>query len=303
VAPVADPPPLTDARTADVQTALAFLALGADKPDLARQHVARALELDQSLPGPSEVLAYLALEKQDIDQSATHAEAALKNGSKDAEMFLVLGDSYRFGANSGKAGADLKSVQMYENAINLYPRHLAAYEKLVEMLVNAGAPTADDAKFLDLGVAAFPDEDWIKVGIAAVAYRQNRRDQAVAVMDKALRGNGTLDDSQRKFAAGLRHRWYLEEAGIAVQVAIGKRDFTAALKSMETCRSQVAGDAAAEAQLQAMQIHVEALQLVDVANQAQQAGRKAEAAAILDKLLQRPDLPPDMRRYVEQARR
>jgi hypothetical protein len=72
---------------------------------------------------------------------------------------------------------------------------------------------------------------------------------------------------------------------------------------MEACRSQVAGDAIAETQLQAMQVHVDTLQLVDSANQARQAGNKAEAVAILDKLLQRPDLPPELRRHVEQARK
>jgi tetratricopeptide (TPR) repeat protein len=192
---------------------------------------------------------------------------------------------------------------MYENAINLNPRRQAAYERLVEMLVVAEAPTAEDAKFLDLGVRAFPDEDWIRVGVAAVAYKLGRRDQAVAGIDKSLRSNGTLDDEQRKFASGLRHRWYLEEANTQVQAAIARRDFAAALKSMEACRSQVAGDAIAETQLQAMQVHVDTLQLVDSANQARQAGNKAEAVAILDKLLQRPDLPPELRRHVEQARK
>jgi tetratricopeptide (TPR) repeat protein len=303
VVPVADPPPLAMARPADVQTALAFLAFGADKPELARKHVARALELDQSLPGPHEVLAYLARKERELDQAATHAEAALGNGSKDADMFLILGDSYRFGANGDRKGADLESVKMYENAINLNPRRQAAYERLVEMLVVAEAPTAEDAKFLDLGVRAFPDEDWIRVGVAAVAYKLGRRDQAVAGIDKSLRSNGTLDDEQRKFASGLRHRWYLEEANTQVQAAIARRDFAAALKSMEACRSQVAGDAIAETQLQAMQVHVDTLQLVDSANQARQAGNKAEAVAILDKLLQRPDLPPELRRHVEQARK
>jgi tetratricopeptide (TPR) repeat protein len=303
VVAIAEPPPLTVARAADVQAALAFLALGSDKPDLAHQHAARAMELDQSLPGPHEVLAYLSQDKKELDQAATHAEAALGNGSKDADMFLMLGDSYRFGANGGKAGADLQSVRMYENAINLNPRRQAAYEKLVEMLVVAEAPTVEDAKFLDLGVRAYPDEDWISVGVAAVAYKLGRRDQAVAGIDKSLRSNGTLDDAQRKFATGLRHRWYLEEANTQVQAAVARRDFAAALKSTEACRNQVAGDATAEAQLQAMQVHVEALQVVDNANQARQAGNKVQAVAMLDKLLQRPDLPPDLRRYVEQARK
>jgi tetratricopeptide (TPR) repeat protein len=213
-------------------------------------------------------------------------------------MFLLLGDSCT-GANSNKAGAELQRVKLYENAINLNPRRLAAYERLTEALFDVEAPTAEDAKFLELGVKAFPDEDWIKVGVAEVAYRQGQRDKALGGIDQALRSNGTLDGSQREFATNLRRNWYLREMNTEVRAAIEKRDFAAAHKTMETYRSRVAGYAPAEAQLQAMQSSVECFELVDRAEQERKMGRKAEAAATLDKLLQRSDLPPELRRYAE----
>lgn len=300
---VRDPPPLTVARPADVETALAFLALGGDKTELAQQHAAEALALDPALPGPHEVLAYLDFGAREVDKAAAHAETALRNGSKDCDMFLMLGDSYRFGKNADKSDSELRRVRMYENAINMNPRRLAAYERLTEAMFEVEAPTAEDAKFLELGTRAFPDEDWIKVGVAAVAYRRGQRDAALGGIDRALRSNGTLDGSQRAAATNLRRRWLLGEMNTEVRDAIEKKDFAAARKSMDSFRSLVVGDPAVEIQLKELQSNVDALETIDRAMQARQAGRKAEANAILDKLLQQADLSPELRRYVEQSRR
>ncbi len=302
-APAADPPPLTVAPPAEVESALAFFALGGDKPDLARQHVAKAMELDPSLPGPHEVLAYLASFEQQPDEAATHADAALRNGSRDGDMFLMLGDSYRAGANSHKTDALRQSIKSYENAINLNPHRLAAYERLTEALFEMDTPTAEDGKFLDVGVKGFPDEDWLKVGVASIAYHRGQRDAALAGIDAVLRANGTLDGQQRAAAMNLRRSWYLREMNEEVRIAMEKKDFAAAHKSLDAYHSRIAGDTQSEAQLQDMQSYVEAFEQVNLAAQARQAGHKAEANAILDKLLQRPDLSPELRRYAEQSRR
>jgi tetratricopeptide (TPR) repeat protein len=303
VVPAADPQPLAVAPPAEVESALAFFALGGDKPELARQHVAKAMQLDPSLPGPHEVLAYLSKFDNEIDPAATHAEAALRNGSRDADMYLMLGDSYRFGANSHKRDSELQSVKMYENAINLNPRRLAAYEQLTQAIFEVDAPTAEDAKFMDLGVKAFPDEDWLKVGVASIAYHRGQREAAFAGMEKALRANGTLDAQQKAFATHVRGGWYMKEMNDEVRIAMEKRDFAAAHKSLDTYRGRIEGDKEAEMQLQEMQAGIDGFEQLDLAARARQAGKKAEANAILDKLLKQPDLPPELRRAAEQARR
>jgi hypothetical protein len=63
---------------------------------------------------------------------------------------------------------------MYEKAINLDPRQLAAYVRLNEALFDVDKPRDEDAEFLNLGLRLFPGEDWLRVGKAVVDYLLGR---------------------------------------------------------------------------------------------------------------------------------
>lgn len=110
------------------------------------------------------------MENNELDEAATHAETALQLGSQDGDLFLLLGASYAHGKNAERADAKRLRVSMYENAINLNPRRLAAYQELVEALFAIDTPREEDARFLEVGLRAFPGEDWLRVGTAVVDY-------------------------------------------------------------------------------------------------------------------------------------
>lgn len=228
VLPAPDPPALQPAPAVVVEAALGLLALGAQRRELAQQHAERAIALDAGSPGGYEVLAYLALEGDgfggDFDGAAKQAEAALQRGSKDSELFVLMGDSYARGDNSNRPNAEQARVNMYENAINLNPYRLEVYQRLAEALFQVDKPREEDLRFLNLGLRAFPGEDWLKVGAAAAEYRLGRQDDAMAALDRALRPEGTLDALERNNAVNLRRSWLVNAMNGELQAATAARD-------------------------------------------------------------------------------
>lgn len=206
------PPSPQPASAAFAEGTLGFLALSSGHDALARSHAEKSISLDATVPDGHAVLAYLDLQNNDFDNAATHAEQALQHGSKDSELFMLMGDSYVHGQNFRKPDAAQARVRMYENAATLNPRRLEIYERLTEALLAIQNPREEDAQFLAAGLRAFPDEDWLRVGSAVVDYRLGRRAAALASIETALRPESTLDGAQRVYATGIRARWLLEVA-------------------------------------------------------------------------------------------
>jgi len=222
-----------------VEASLGLLALGADQLELARKHADRAIALDDTSPRGYELLANLAMESDDFDQAATHAEAALKRGSKDSQLYVLMGDSYSRGRNADKADAEQARVRMYENAINLSPRRLEIYQRLVGALYPIESPRQSDLDFLNLGLRFYPGEDWLRVGAAMVEYRLGRHDSALATIENALRPESTLDAQERQNATDLRRGWWMSSMNDELQAAMSKRDVVAARAVIATYRGKL----------------------------------------------------------------
>jgi len=228
VKPAPEPPDLQPAPAAVVEAALGLLALGADRPELAQQHASRAIAADGTSPKGYEVLAYVALGKNDFDEAASQADSALQRGSKDSQLFVLMGDSYGQGRNREKPNAEQARVDLYEKAVNLSPRRLEIYQRLVGALYPMEQPRETDLQFLNLGTRAFPGEDWLKVGTAMVEYRLGRHDNAVATLDKVLRPESTLDAAERQNATNLRRGWWVEAMNQELRQATSRHDLAAA---------------------------------------------------------------------------
>lgn len=295
----AESPPLQPARPAEVEAALGFLAMAAGRSELAKQHADKAIALEKDARYGHELLAYIAASNREFNQATRHAEEALQRGSKDSDLFMLLGDSYANGANSGSPDAKRMRVAMYENAINLNPRRLAVYERLTEALIALDEPREEDAKFLGLGLRAFPGEDWLRVGSASVDHRLGRREAAATTMEAVLRAGSSLDASQRTYAEGLRRRWLLDEMRTEMEAATNKRDFTAARATIDRYRDRLKGDAEAESFLKSLDANLELGELMARYQDAQRSQRKSEERALAEQLLAREDLPKDFRSYLE----
>jgi hypothetical protein len=295
-----DPPALEPAPAALVEASLGALALGAQHPDLSRQRALKAIELDPSAPDGYRVLAYLAQEEREWEQAARQANAALERGSKDEELYLLVGDSYANGANSEKANASRTRIDMYENAINVNPRQLDAYERLTVALFAVNDPRPEDAKFMELGLRAFPGDDWLRLGAAAVAYRLGHTDAALSTVDGALRPESTLDEGQRRFALNLKNGWLLESMRAEIETAQEKQDFTAARDAVARYRERVGKDPDAGSYLDKLDAGLQLTELTAQYNAAVRARNKAEAHRLARQLLARADLPENLRHYIQQ---
>jgi Protein of unknown function (DUF1570) len=299
VKPAPEPPALQPAPDAMVEAALGYLALGANRDELARQHATRANELDPAIPGGFEVLAYLALDKGDFDAAATHAEAALLRGSRDSDQFIIQGDSYVRGHNSDKPNAERLRINMYENAINLSPRREAGYNRLTEALINIDMPREEDAKFLALGLRAFPGDDWLKLGAAVADYRLGRKEAARASMESVLRPGSTIDGQQRNFALHVRRGWMVDDLNRELETAREKRDTKAGREVVARYRPLLGDDRELDQYLQEVDSSLELQDLMDRLSSAQRGGRKAEARTLAEQILKRPGLPAELREALQ----
>ncbi|MEJ1961884.1 MAG: hypothetical protein WDO56_10225 [Gammaproteobacteria bacterium] len=303
VKPAPEPPPPQPAPPALVEASLGFLALGAGIDDLARTHAEKAIALDPKDPDGHAVLAYLALQNGDFNRAAVHAEDALERGSRDSELYMLLGDSYMRGENARKPDAAQRRVSMYENAVNLSPRRLDIYDRLTEALFTIDTPREEDGKFLALGLRVFPGEDWLRVGAAAVAYRLGHREAAMSSIDTALRTDSTLDGMQRDYAAGLRGHWSLDAMRSEIDAAVEKNDFTAARAIVSRYRERIGENSDLTSFLDQVDSGLELRELMSKYQMALRANKKAEARSVAAQLLARPSLPADLRRYLQQSSR
>jgi tetratricopeptide (TPR) repeat protein len=297
--PTADPPALQPAPAELIESSLGFLAFGAGQKDLAQQHAQKAITLDPSAPDGYALLANLALEGNHIDVAMTQAEAALQRGSKDSEMYVLQGDSYLNGPNSGKHDAAQLSVTMYENAINLSPRQLDYYDRLSYALMRLEKPRDEDTQFLNVGLRIFPGDDWLRVGGAAVDYRLGRRDKALAALDDVLGPNNKLDLMQQNNAVILHNRWLVEAMQSEIAAAVDKQNFSEARAVLSRYRERISKAPETEMFLKETDNRLEVNEQLAKIRELTSAKKYPEARAIAKQLLTNPDLPPAIRQSLQ----
>ena len=299
--PVTPPPPLQPASAELVEASLGILALGSEKADLARQHAQKAIDLDPAAPEGHAILAYLARTADGVDTDAgvAQAEAAVQRGSRDAEMFRMLGDSYVNGPNTSKPNAAAASIGMYENAINSSPRQVAYFERLVEALLSFEKPREDDAKFLSVGLRLFPGDDWLRVGSAVVDDRLGRHDSAVTELEAALRPDSRLNPAQRDYAEQVRSRWLLETMRSEISVAQNNRDYSGARAILARYRDRLARSPQTDMYLKDTDDRLAVFEGLSRYDALLHDGKIAEARALAQQLLANPDLPGAMRGHLQ----
>ena len=301
--PNTQPPVLQPASAELVEASLGYLALGAERTELARQHAQKAIELDPDAPEGHALLAYLALgtDGSATDLAVMQAEAALQRGSRDSEMFRLFGDSYLDGPNSMKPDATQKRVSLYENAINFSPRQVAYYDRLAAAAVTLTEPREEDAKFLGIGMRAFPGDDWLRIGGAAVDNRLGRHDAAVAALRAALRPDSKLDSAQRTYAGAMLSQWLLQTMQSELTVATDNNDYTGARAIVGHYRELVDRSATTDRFLQDTDERLELAEKIARYEALLRERKTVEARALAAELLARPGLSSGIRRHLEDS--
>jgi tetratricopeptide (TPR) repeat protein len=300
--PDSQPPALQPASAELVEASLGFLALGSERPELARQHARKAIDLDPDAPEGHALLAYLEqrpIDGSESDAGVSEAQAAVQRGSRDGEMFRMLGDSYLNGSNSTKPDAAQAGVGMYENAINSNPRQLAYYDRLAVALFALQKPREEDAKFLAIGMRAFPGNDWLRVGGAVVDERLGRHEAALTELEAALRPDSRLDPAQRGFADQTRSRWLLQAMQSEISGAENKGDFSGARAILSRYQDRITRSPQTDRILKETDDRLAMYEGISRYDALLHDGKRAEARALAQQLLTNPDLPDNVRRYLQ----
>jgi len=296
--PAAPQGEMTPAAPVQVELALGKLALQAADPKVATRHADRAYTLAPTDPAAQELRAYIAMRDKDQVEAAAAAEKALSLGSRDSTMFILHGDALGNRDSTVPAERARQRASMYENAINLSPRTLETYERLASVLLAVDRPTDDDAKFLDIGRQLFPQQGFIQLGLAQVAYRQGRRDDAQRQLDAALAAD--LLGGQRSAARGLHDHWILDALQGQVRELLPKRRYAEARAAVEAAAPQLL-DADSSDFVAQLRGSIELQQLSYDAQTAAREKRIPDARRLFEQLLARKDLPDDLRQYSERA--
>jgi hypothetical protein len=300
---VPDPPASVRAPPEDVEAGLGFLALGAGRVELARQHAERALSLAPEKPGGHELMAYLHHAAEESEGTVTHAQAALRGGSRDAQMYVLIGDNQLQGSDADPDGTGRRRIALYEQAINLDPQRRDLHQRLAEAMLNQEKPTAEDRRFLQLGLRLFPGEDFLRVAMAFVDRRLGERARAFSLLDEALRSDTTLDEQQRGFVEGLRRTWWVEQMNDELRAAQNASEPGRARQILAGYRGRLEADVDLAKYLAESDRAFALAELLQKAEQAHQKGRSAEASALADQILAHPDVTPDQRRYAESLKK
>lgn len=300
--PVDEPPAAVPAPAAIVEAALGMMALGTSRKDVAQQHAKRAAELGPEFPDGHALLAYLARENKDYVAVGKHAEAALKAGSRDAEIFALMADSLGSSANGNYAQTRLERTRLYREAIQVSPTRREYYDQLAFDLLFEPKPQAEDLGVMQQGRRLFPG-DWMKVTTDVVSSRLGGPENTLAAVQAALRPESNVTASQRQALATARRNLLVQAMDAELNVAQEKNDLAAARAIIAKYRPTVGDDAEILAYMQRRDNQYEMNLLVQRVNAALASGNKAQLNELFDQMLAHPALTPQLRNMVETTRR
>jgi hypothetical protein len=297
-----EPPASVAAPPAVVEAALGFMAMAIGKKDLAQQHAQRAVDLAADLPDGHEVLTLLARQSKDEAAVRKHAEAAVRAGSRSAEMYLSMADSLSREQPGNFQAAAAARIPLVQKAIEFDPRQRGAYRRLANDLLYYEKPRAEDVIPLEQGQRYFPNDDLIDVGLAAARTRLGGGDAALQAIQIALRPDSTLTADQRRSVSSVWRNLLTQAINAELKAAQEKRDFTAGREIIAKYR-RIAGDDKETADyLQRRDRQLEMNQLVQRVNTALAAGRTAELNPLFEQILAHPAVTQELRNMVETAR-
>jgi tetratricopeptide (TPR) repeat protein len=301
--PVAEPPATVPAPPALVEAALGTMALGTGRTELARQHAQRATALEPDLPDGHALLAYLAREGNDHAAVRRHAETALKAGSRDSGIYLMLAESLTRDTTANFQQTLATRVRLYQQAIELNPTRHYTYERLTGDLLFANKPQADDQRLLELGQRLFPNDDWIRAGVATVRSRLGGSDDALRTIQTALRPESSLSTQQRSALLSVRRNLLMQSMDAELEAAQEKYDLAAARTIIARYRQVAGDDTEITAYLQRRDSQFEMSQLVERMNNAIGNRRTPELEQLFDQILAHPAVTPELQTFVENTRR
>lgn len=228
--------PFVPATPLAVELALARLALGSQRNDLARTHITQALALDATAPAPQELLAVLEYQLSNYDASASAAGLALERGSADAWMHVITAQElWRRHSDRGTLDTVAREIaDHYAKAVEAQPKLRAAYISYARLVQFLPKVTQADAAVLTSGYKIYPDAAELLIGIAVVLQKGRNPADAEKMLDHALSRPDQLSQERRAEAMRLRTDWRIEPLRRQIEDLVHDRRYREALALCET---------------------------------------------------------------------
>jgi hypothetical protein len=216
-------------------------------------------------------------------------------------MYLLMANALSQEMAGGFQATAAARISLLRKAIALDPSR-RAYRQLAYDLMYYEKPEAGDVRALEPGQRRFPNDDWIKVGVAAAKMRLGEGTDALQVIQNALRPESTLSSDERRNVGSLRRNLLMQAMEAELKVAQESNDLASARAIIARYRQAAGDDREMADNLQRRDRSFEMSQLVERMNTALGSGRTAELNQIFDQILAHPAVTPQLRNFVETQR-
>ncbi len=193
-----------DATQADVEAALAKLAIAGNNLELGFDHAEALLDLAPRQALTYDIIAEVANRFNELDMLETALRNAIYLNTRNAKTY-ELQAAYLWeqneDPNTGTLAPDVarEIANLLTRSILLQPFRLETYLAFVRVLPNIMEATEVDFDAIELGKALFPDEGIILVGEAMLSALTANYDLAMALIAEANEGDYRIADNNRAF--------------------------------------------------------------------------------------------------------
>jgi len=194
----------TSASPAEVEAALAKLAIAGNNIELGFDHAEALLELEPRQAQTYDIIAEVANRLNEPDMLETALNNAIylnTSNAKSYELQAAFLWERNEDSNTGTLPPEVarEIANLLTRSIVLQPFRLETYQAFVRVLPNIMSATDADFNAIELGKALFPDEGIILVGEAMLSALTANYDLAMALIAEANEGNYRIADNNRAF--------------------------------------------------------------------------------------------------------
>lgn len=289
---------LSTPTAAEVELARGRLALTSGQRRLALRHARRALGMDPSSAAGHELLAvHAAWDARTREAAAAHARRAMEQGSRDAEMPLLIADALGDRPDAQRPEVARRRAALYARALELRPSLRPAYERLAWTLVDAQDVDVVHAAWMERGRALFPEASGPLLGQAVVARRRGDDVTAHDLLQRAREAAAGEPGVASHHLKMLASRWLYDDAQRRVAVLLAAEQHREAIAAVNALLPRL-GDPALRQEAVNWRASLQIGERLHAADSALRVGRRAEAHAIYRQLDARPDLSGDLRQWL-----
>ena len=245
------PGAFVDATPAAVEAALARLALGTHRFELAQRHAEAVVRLDPHGAVGYELLTWLAAAREEEAEAARYAALALEHASRDA-WTLVVAASAALKDVTHLAPSEARQIaNRCELAINRRPNLRAAYQLLVQALSFLEKVPDQDLEFIQQGRRLFPEEGTLPLFQAQIARRRGDHARAIRLLHEAQARRDSFSLTAWPRIARLEEEWNAEDGLARVERLLQEQQIKEAGAEIERLAAQNLGGLETTVRIQA----------------------------------------------------